>query len=135
MNKDLDVYYHCTETLLIGISENDQVNQNRENAIILNNGEKHILKDTIEKFGFDIKIPELHLYMIEYMAELILTSYGVFKKAKIYLYVPNTKSQIEKKLELISGYKALKSFQATVVFEQNLQLHLYETRPQKAQFY
>lgn len=36
--------------------------------------------------------------------------YKIFTKTKIYLNIPNIKSQMQKKLELKSGYKAFKFF-------------------------
>ena len=134
-DEDLHAYYRRTETLLIGISGKDRVTHNGENAIILNNAEQHILKDTIAKFGFGLKIPELCLHMIEYRADPIRSLYGAFKKAKVYLDVLNAKAQMQKKLELKSGYKTFKSFQTTVASEQNPRLRLYKTGLRKAQSY
>ena len=108
---------------------------NGENAIILNNAEQHILKDTIAKFGFGLKIPKLCLYMIEYRANPMRSLYKLFKKVKTYFDVLNAKAQMQKKLELKSGYKAFKSFQAIVVFEQNPRFRPYKIGPQKAQSY
>ena len=58
--------------------------------------------------------------------------YGAFKKAEAYFDVLNVKAQMQKKLELKSGYEAFKSFQATVASEQNSWLCPYETGLQKA---
>lgn len=58
------------------------MSQNRETAVILNDIKQYIFKDTITKFGFDFKIPEPCLYMIEYRADLIRSLYRRFKKAK-----------------------------------------------------
>ncbi len=113
-DEDIYTYYRRTETLLIGISGRDQVTHNGENSIILNNAKQHILKDTIAKFGFGLKISELCLHMIEYKADPMRSLYGAFKKAEIYLDVSNAKAQMQKELELKSGYGAFKSFQATV---------------------
>ena len=73
--------------------------------------------------------------MIEYRVNPIRSLYIVFQKAKAYFNILNTKAQMQKKLKLKSGYKVFKFFQATAAFEQNLQLRLYKTAPQKAQFY
>ena len=122
-DQDLYTYYCQTKTLFIGILGKDQVTHNRENTIFLNNAEQYILKDIIAKFGFGLKIPELCLNMIEYKANPMRSLYGAFKKAKAYLDVLNAKAQIQKELELKSGYKAFKSFQAIVALKQNPQLH------------
>ena len=119
--------------MLIGISEKNQVTHKGENAIICNNTEQHIFKDTIAQFGFGFKIPKFCLYIIKYRADPIRSLYGALKNVKTYLDVLNAKTQMQKKLELKSGYKTFKSFQATVVPEQNLQLCSYEIGPQKAQ--
>lgn len=109
---------------------------NGENVIILNNAKHHILKDTIAKFDFGLKIPKLRLYMIEYRADPMRSLYGAFKKAEAYLDVlVNAKAQMQKELELKSGYEAFISFQAIVAPEQNPRLCSYETGSQKAQFY
>ena len=134
-DKDLFAYYRRTEILLIGILEKDQVTHNRENTIILNNAEQYILKNTIAKFGFGLKILKLRLYIIEYRANPMRSLYGAFKKAKAYFNMLNAKAQMQKKLELKSGYKVFKSFQAAVALEQNPRLRLYETGPQKTQSY
>lgn len=55
--------------------------------------------------------------------------YGAFKKAKAYLDVLNAKAQMQKELELKSGYETFKFFQATVASEQNPQLRPYKTGP------
>lgn len=67
---------------------------NRENAVILNNVEQYILKDTVIKFSFGLKILVFYLYMIEYRANLMRSLYGVFKKARAYLDVLNAKTQM-----------------------------------------
>ena len=118
-DENLYAYYRRTEALLIRISRRDRVSHNRENAIILNNAKQHILKDTIAKFSFGLRIPELCLHMIEYRADPMHSLYEAFKKAEAYLDILNTKAEMQKELELKSGYKAFKSFQATIAPEQN----------------
>ena len=134
-DENLYAYYRRTEALLIGISGRDRVSHNGENAIILNNAEQHILKDTIAKFGFGLRVPELRLHMIEYRADPMRSLYGAFKKAEAYLDVLNAKAEMQKELELKSGYEAFKSFQATIAPEQNPRPRPYEAAPRKAQSY
>ena len=43
--------------------------------------------------------------------------YGAFKKNEAYFDILNAKAQMQKGLELQSGYKVFKSFQATVGFK------------------
>ena len=93
-DENLYIYYCQIETLLIGISGRDRVTYDGENTVLLNKVEQHILKDTIAKFGFGLKIPELHLHMIKYRANLNRSLYGIFKKAETYLDLLNTKAQI-----------------------------------------
>ena len=57
--------------------------------------------------------------MIEYKAKLTRSFYGVFKRIEAYIDVLNAKVQMQKELNLKSGYKACKSFQASVAHEQN----------------
>lgn len=45
--------------------------------------------------------------------------YKMFQKMKIYLNILNVKVQMQKKLELKSGYKAFEFFQATINVKQN----------------
>ena len=85
-------YYRQTETLLIEIFRKNRVTHNGKNWIILNNAVQHILKDTIAKFGFSLKISKLHLHMIEYRADPIRNVSEGFKKAKAYLDVLNIKA-------------------------------------------
>lgn len=87
---------------------------NGKNVVILNNAEQYILKDTIAKFDFSLKISKFSIYIIKYKADLMCSFYGVFKKTEVYLDVLNTKAQIQKELKLKSGYEVFKSFQATV---------------------
>lgn len=134
-DEDLYAYYRRTENLLIGISGRDRVTDNGENTITLNKAEQYILKDTIAKFGFGLKIPELRLHMIKYRADPNRNLYGAFKKAEVYLDVLNAKAQMQKELELESSYKAFKSFQATVASEQNPRLRPYKAAPRKVQSY
>lgn len=134
-DKDLHVYYRQTKTLLIEISEKDCVIYNGENAIILNNAKQHIHKNTIIKFDFSLKIPKIHLYIIEYQANPMHSLFGVFKKAEVYFDILNAKTQMQKELKLKTSYKAFKSFQATVFSKQNPWLCPYETGPQKTQSY
>ena len=96
--------------MYIRISENDRVTYNRENTIILNNAEQHILKDTIAEFGFGFKILKLCLYIIEYRANPMYNPYRAFKKAKAYFGVLNAKVQMQKEFKLKSGYKTLELF-------------------------
>ena len=110
INKDFYIYYRQTETLLIRNSGRDWVISNGENWIILNNKEQHILKNTIAKFGFGLKILKLRLHMIKYRADLMCSLYGAFKKAEVYLDILNVKAQMQKELELKSGYEAFKFF-------------------------
>ena len=91
-DEDLHAYYQRTKTLFIKILEKDRVTHNGENAIILNNAEQNILKDTIAKFGFSLKILELCLHIIEYRANLMRGLYGAFKKAEAYLDILNAKA-------------------------------------------
>lgn len=58
---DLYTYYYWTEILLIDIPGKDKVIHDGENIVIFIKGEQNILKDTIAKLGFGLKIPELHL--------------------------------------------------------------------------
>lgn len=109
-DEDLYAYYRWTKTQLIEISERDQVTYNGQNSIVLNNAEQHILKDTIAKFGFGLKIPKLRLYIIKYRVDPMRSFYGAFKKTEVYLDVLNTKAQMQKELELKSSYKAFKFF-------------------------
>lgn len=118
-DENLYVYYQRTETLLIGISGKDRVTHNKENAIILNNTEQYILKNIIAKFCFGLKSHKLCRHMIDYRANPMHSLYGAFKKTEAYLNVLNAKAQIQKKLELKSGYKVFKSFQTTVASEYN----------------
>lgn len=67
---------------------------NQKNPIVLNNAEQYIFKDTITKFGFNLKIPKLCLHIIEYRADALSNLYGAFKKAKIYFNVLNARSQM-----------------------------------------
>lgn len=92
-------YYRRTETLLIRISGRDQVSYNGKNTLILNNAEQHILKGTIIKFGFGLKISKLCLYMIEYRADPMRNLYRAFKKAGAYLDVLNAKAKMQKELK------------------------------------
>ena len=88
------VYYRQTEILLIGIFGRERVKHDGENTIIFNKVEQHILKNTIAKFGFGLKIPKLVLHMIEYRADLNRSLYRAFKKAGTYLNVLKTKTQM-----------------------------------------
>lgn len=119
----------------MGISGRDKVNHNGENSIILIKAEQYVLKDTIAKFGFGLKISELRFSMIKYRADLMRDLYGAFKKAELYLDMLNAKAQMQKELELKSDYKVFKSFQATVASAQNPRLRPYEAALQKAQSY
>ena len=118
-DKNLYAYYRRTEALLTRIFERDQESQNRKNAIILNNAEQHILKNTIAKFDFGFRVLKLCLHMIEYRTDPIRSLYEAFKKAEAYLDVLNGKAKMQKELELKSGYEAFKSFQAIITPEQN----------------
>ena len=64
-DEDLYIYYRQTKTLLIEISVRNWVTYDGENTVILNKTKQHILKDTIAKFVFELKIPELRLHMIK----------------------------------------------------------------------
>ena len=134
-DENLYTYYCRTETLLIGISGRDRVTHDGENTVILNKAEQHILKDIIAKFGFGLKIPELRLHMIEYRADPNRSLYGAFKKAETYLDVLNTKAQMQKELELKSGYEAFRSFQASVAPDQTSRPRLHEPVQRKPQSY
>lgn len=115
---NLYIYYYRTVTSLIGISGRNRVIYNKENTIILNKAEQHNLKDTIAKFGVRLKIPELHLYMIEYRADPNCSFYKAFKKAEKYVKILNAKAKIKKKLKLKSGYKEFRIFQVSVALKQ-----------------
>lgn len=90
-DRGFSTYQYQTKTLLIGISRKDSEIHNRENSIVLNNIEQYIFKDTIAKFGFSFKISKLYLYIIEYRADIIYSFYRAFKKAEVYLNIPNVK--------------------------------------------
>lgn len=70
------------------------MSHNRENAIFLNNAKQHILKDTIAKFGFGLRIPKLCLYMIKYRVDPMHSVYGAFKKAEAYLDILSAKAKM-----------------------------------------
>lgn len=92
---------------------------NRGNKVILNYAQQDILKNTIAKSGFGLKIPKLRLYIIKYKADSMQNLYRGFKKVETYFDILNTKAQMQKKFKLKSGYKIIKSFQATIASEQN----------------
>lgn len=73
--------------------------------------------DPIAKFTFGLKILKLCLQIIKYKTDLMCSLYKIFKKAKIYLDIPNTKAQIQKKFKLKFDYKAFKSFQGIIAAE------------------
>lgn len=123
------------ENFYIRIARKNWVTYNGENTIILNRVEQHILKNTIAKFGFRLKIPKLRPHMIEYRADPNHSLYRAFKKAETYLDVLNVKAEMQKELEWKSSYKAFKTFQAIVASEQNPQLRPYKAASQKAQSY
>ena len=134
-DKDLYTYYCCTEVLLTRIAGRDRVTHDGENTVILNRVEQHILKDTITKFIFGLRDPDLCLRMIEYRAELAQSLYKAFKKAKAYILVLDAKLQMDKEHDLKVGYKAFKSFQTLVAAEQNTHPQFYEALPHKNQFF
>lgn len=78
--------------------------------VILNKVEQHILKNTVIKFIFGLKILDFYLYLIKYRVELICSLFRVFKKAQAYINVVNAKTQMQKKLDIKSGYKVFKTF-------------------------
>lgn len=92
---------------------------NKKNVIILNNAKQYILKNTIAKFGFSLKILTLYLYIVKYKANSMFSLYRVFKKTKAYFDMLNAKAQMQKKHKLKSGYEAFKSCQARVALKQN----------------
>lgn len=67
---------------------------NRANVVILNNIEKHSLKDTIIKFGFGLKISEFCLYITKYRADLMRNLYRAFKKVETYFDILNARAKI-----------------------------------------
>lgn len=73
--------------------------------------------------------------MIEYRADLNCSLYRVFKKAETYLDILNAKTEILKEFKLKFGYKAFKTFQASIGSEQNPQLCSYKVATRKAQSY
>ena len=91
-DEDLYIYDYWIETLLIGISRKDQVRHNRENIVLLKKVKQYILKDTIDKYVYKLKIPKLLLYMIEYKADPNYSFYRVFKEAEMYLDIFNDKA-------------------------------------------
>ena len=86
-DKKLYTYYCCKEVLLTEIVRRDWITHDGENAVILNRAEQHIFKDTITKFIFSLRDPDLHLCMIKYRAKPAQSLYRVFKKAKVYILV------------------------------------------------
>ena len=122
-DEDHYTYYRRIEVLLTGIAGRDRVTHDGENAVILNRAEQHILKDTITKFIFGLRDPDLRLRMIEYRVEPARSLYGAFKKAEAHILVLDAKLQMDKEHDLKVGYEAFKSFQTSVAAEQN-------TRPQ-----
>ena len=90
--KDLYIYYCCTEVLLTGIAGKDRVTHDAENLVILNRAEQHILKDTITKFIFGLRDPDLCLRIIEYRIEPTESFYGAFKKAKANILILKAKA-------------------------------------------
>lgn len=97
-DENLYIYYHWTKTQLIKISEKNQKTYNRQNLIVLNNAKQYIPQNTIAKFGFYLKISDLHLSIINYRVNLMCNFYRVFKKTKIYLNVLKYQSLDAKKI-------------------------------------
>ena len=118
-DRDFYKYYCCTKVLLIEIARKDQVAHDGENAIILNRVKQYILKDTITKFIFSLRDPDLRFCMIEYRAEPAQSLYKVFKKAETHILVLDAKLQIDKKHNLKVEYEVFKFFQTLVATEQN----------------
>ena len=77
--------------MLIKIARRDWVTHDRENVVILNRVEQHMLKDIIIKFIFGLRDPDLCLYIIEYKAEPAQSLYGAFKKAKAHILILDAK--------------------------------------------
>ena len=96
--------------MLIEISEKDQMTHNRKKAIFLNNGEQYILKNTIAKFGFSVKIPKLCLYEIEYRANLIYSLIERLKKPRYTWIYQTLKLRYKKNLNSNLVIKYLNSF-------------------------
>lgn len=81
--KDNDLYaYYCWPNILfIKIQRKNYLTYNKENTIIVNNIEQHILKNTIVKFGFSLKIIMFCIHIIKYKADLMHGLDKMFKKA------------------------------------------------------
>ena len=121
--------------MLTGIAGRDRITHDEKNIVILNRAEEYILKNTITKFIFGLKDPDLWLHMIEYRTKPTCSFYGAFKKIEVYIDILNTKVQMQKKLDLKSGYEAFKFFYASVTYKQNTQPCSYKTFLCKAQSY
>lgn len=134
-DKNLYIYYYCIEVLLIGIARRDWVTHDGENAIILNKAQQHILKDTISKFIFGLRNPNLHLGMIKNRNKLAQSLYEVFKKAEAHILILDTKLQIDKEHDFKVRYKAFNFFQTLIAVKQNICPQFYESLPHKNQFF
>ena len=99
-DESLHIYHRQIETLFIGISRKYQMTHDREKAIILNNAEQYILKDTITKFGFGLKFAKLHLHIIEYKAKPMCSLYRTFKKPRRTLIYRTPNFRCKKNLNL-----------------------------------
>lgn len=93
-DKSFYTYYRWIETLLVKICEKNWITHNRENLIVLYNGNQYILKNTIAKFYFHFQITKFCLHIIEYKTNLIYNFNKMFKKTKAYFDILSVKAQI-----------------------------------------
>lgn len=99
---------------------------NRVNIITLNKAKLHIVKNSITKFIFVLKSLNLFLYINQNRAKPIYSLFRVFKIIKAYINIPNTKTHIQKKLNLKSGYAIFKIFLVLISYKLNTQTHPYK---------